>query len=61
MGQTDTHTTTDQTSELCGACGGKGYQMNQVTGINEVCLICGGTGKKTPANPIVTWLINQSA
>ena len=42
---TPTHTTTNPDEcDSCGACGGKGYQRNLVTGINETCPICHGTG-----------------
>jgi DnaJ-class molecular chaperone len=37
--------TTDQLSPPCSACGGKGYQRNIQTGINERCPMCGGSGK----------------
>lgn len=39
-------TTTDSSAEVCGACRGKGYQMNVRTSINELCPVCGGTGKR---------------
>lgn len=38
--------TTDVFSESCHACGGLGFQYNKVTGINEPCPLCGGSGKK---------------
>ena len=34
-------TTTDQNP--CSACGGRGYQHNTLTGINEMCPACGGS------------------
>ena len=38
--------TTDVFPESCHACGGLGFQYNKVTGINEPCPLCGGSGKK---------------
>jgi DnaJ-class molecular chaperone len=38
--------TNDQSSRPCDACGGKGFQRNIQTGINERCPMCGGTGIK---------------
>jgi hypothetical protein len=39
-------TTSDVDIPQCGACGGLGYQRNQVTGINERCQLCGGSGSR---------------
>jgi hypothetical protein len=36
-------------TEMCGACGGVGYQMNK-DGINVLCPVCGGSGKRIRSN-----------
>lgn len=36
--------------EICGACGGGGYQRNIQTGMNEKCPVCGGSGKRIRSN-----------
>ena len=38
------NSTTDGSAKPCQACGGLGYQYNRVTGINEKCPLCGGSG-----------------
>jgi len=30
--------------ENCRACDGNGFQYNQLTGMNETCQVCGGSG-----------------
>jgi len=30
--------------ENCRACGGNGFQHNQLTGMNETCPVCKGSG-----------------
>ena len=41
-----TSTTSDFSNVPCNACGGTGYQYNQVTGLRVVCPVCGGSGYK---------------
>lgn len=46
-------TTTDGSAEICGACNGRGWQPNIKTGINEVCPVCGGSGKRSQRLEVV--------
>jgi len=43
--QTETHRLPYE-EENCGACGGTGYQKRTIDGINVVCPVCLGTGKR---------------
>jgi DnaJ-class molecular chaperone len=52
-GEIKMSTTIDQPYQPCGACGGKGYQHNIQTGINERCPMCGGSGMKYVAPSII--------
>ncbi len=36
--------------EVCGACGGSGFQHNQLTGMNEKCPVCYGAGSINKSN-----------